>query len=145
MPSSTSCIRKNTDQGVTRDLLNVLRPISSHQMMTAIPLHFQVTNVSDGAVKLSSVRLRRPHVRKLKNSADDPRRPTPRAKHILQPIYSSGSLLNRRRNPHRHRLPGWHDREARVVVEIRHHAGRWYKAADVQDIGHNMQGAEKRA
>jgi hypothetical protein len=114
----------------------------SGQIITAIALQFQATNVSDGAVKLSdNVRLKKPHVRK-----SDILQTLLHVRHHERNVYSSqypvlahclteGGIHIVVGHP-----VGTVGKPMHVVIEIQDHTGRWYKVGfpHVQGIGHNI-------
>jgi hypothetical protein len=119
----------------------------SGQIITAIALHFQATNVSDGAVKLSdNVRLRKPHVRK-----SDILQTLLHVRHHERNVYSSQYPVQ----AHCLTEGGIHivighpvgtvGKPMHVVVEIQDHSGRCYKVAfpHVQGIGNNVSETPK--
>jgi hypothetical protein len=98
------------------------------QTFTQLALRFQVTNLTDYDMKLSSVRLLRPRVRRAAIVAD-----SLLTQHPEEYIYSSEAPILKRSLTHcgvnfmiNHQI-GRAGKPLRVVIELQDHTGRWHK------------------
>lgn len=110
----------------------------SGEVITSIALRFQATNLSDGSVMLSAIRLARPWVRRwwIKQTILSVRHPTGVEYGSEFPI-PAYSLTQGSAHIIIDRPIGKIGKAMRVVVQIQDHVGRWYSLVfpHVQMIG----------
>jgi hypothetical protein len=100
----------------------------SGELITAIALRFQVTNVSDGDVKLSAIQLSRPWVnhRRIRQTLISLRHHTQNVHSFEYPVLAH-SLTEGSAHITISGAAGPAGKPAKVVVWIQDHAERWYK------------------
>jgi hypothetical protein len=135
--SKTYCERTAAGR-VGRPLALIANEIQSHgsqtkqsgEVITQISLYFQAKNLSDDPIKLSTIRLARPLVKKrrIQQTTLSVRSPTGSAYGFEFPI-SPHSLTHGSASFVIDCPVGGAGKAMRVVVFIQDHAGRWYKLA----------------